>query len=163
MKKLFFETTKEDRLFVIPVTLVFVAALIVTGLDFIVLQKMVYHFGAVNALGLFLFVIGVAIRALGKRTLGEYYAYGLRILPNHKLVKHGIYRHIRHPITLAALIYGAGIPLFFSSLYGFIVMLAMIPFFLYRIEIEEKMLIEKFGEEYREYMKHTKKIIPFVY
>jgi protein-S-isoprenylcysteine O-methyltransferase Ste14 len=108
-------------------------------------------------------VVGVAMRALGKRTLGEYYAYGLRILPNHKLVKSGIYGHIRHPITLAAIIYSVGIPLFFSSLYGFIVMLTMMPFFLYRIEIEEKMLLERFGDEYREYMKHTKKIIPCIY
>lgn len=101
---------------------------------------MIYHFGAVNALGLFLFVIGVAMHAVGKRTSGEYYAYGLRILPKHKLTKHGIYRRIRHPITLVALLYSVGIPLFFSSLSGLIVMLAMIPFFLYRIEIEEKCL-----------------------
>jgi protein-S-isoprenylcysteine O-methyltransferase Ste14 len=34
---------------------------------------------------------------------------------------------------------------------------------LYRTKIEEKMLIEKFGDEYRDYMKKTKKLIPFVY
>jgi len=42
-------------------------------------------------------------------------------------------------------------------------MLGLIPCFLFRIKIEENMLIEKFGDEYREYMKDTKKIIPFIF
>jgi protein-S-isoprenylcysteine O-methyltransferase Ste14 len=32
-----------------------------------------------------------------------------------------------------------------------------------RIRIEEKMLIDAFGEEYKEYQKRTKKLIPFLY
>ncbi|MFQ6077173.1 MAG: methyltransferase family protein, partial [Candidatus Bathyarchaeia archaeon] len=56
-----------------------------------------------------------------------------------------------------------GIPLFFSSLYGFLLMLGLFPCYLYRIRIEENMLLEKFGDEYREYIKKTKKIIPFVH
>ena len=149
--------------FVIPATLVFALALLVAALDFIYIQKGVYRFGIVNAAGLALFLIGVVIRFVGKRTLGKYYSYGLRTLSDHKLVKHGIYKHIRHPISLAAIIYDVGIPLFFSSLYGFLLMLGLIPLMLYRIKIEEKMLIEKFGDEYREYMKKTKKLIPFIY
>jgi len=42
-------------------------------------------------------------------------------------------------------------------------MLGLIPCFLYRIKIEESMLIKKFGDEYREYTEKTKKIIPFIY
>jgi protein-S-isoprenylcysteine O-methyltransferase Ste14 len=126
-------------------------------------SKLIFHFGIVNAVGLVLFVVGVAIRGVGRITLGKYYSYGLRVLPDHKLIKHGVYRYIRHPISLAAIIYGVGIPLFFSSLYGFLIMLGLIPLILYRTRIEEKMLIEKFGDEYRDYMKKTKKLIPFIY
>jgi len=158
-----FQTERADLGFVIPATLVFVIALLLTALDFILIQKLIYRFGIVNAVGLALFLIGVVIRAVGKRTLGKYYSYGLRTLPDHKLIKHGIYKHIRHPISLAAIIYDAGIPLFFSSLCGFLLMLGLIPLMSYRIKIEEKMLIEKFGDEYREYMKKTKKLIPFIY
>jgi len=35
--------------------------------------------------------------------------------------------------------------------------------FLYRIKIEEKALLEKFGQEYNDYMKKSKKLIPFIY
>jgi len=158
-----FKTERSDWFFVVSATLVFVLSLLVTAWEFILIQYLTYRFGIVSAVGLILFVTGVAIRLVGKRTLGKYYSYGLRTLPDHKLVKHGIYRYVRHPISLAVLIYDPGIPLFFSSLYGFLVMLGLAPLILYRIRIEEKMLIERFGDEYREYMRGTKKLIPFVY
>jgi protein-S-isoprenylcysteine O-methyltransferase Ste14 len=158
-----FQTEKSDQPFVVLATLVFIVALVVTAWDFIVVQKMIYRFEMMNFVGLLLFVLGVVIRLVGRLTLGKYYSYGLRTLPNHKLVKHGIYKYIRHPISLAAIIYSAGIPLFFSSLYGFLIMLGLVPLILYRIRIEEKMLIEKLGDEYRVYMKRTKKLIPFIY
>jgi len=135
----------------------------VTAWDFVQIQEMIYHFGIVPAIGLILFLTGVVIRAVGRRTLGKYYSYGLRMLPNHQLVRHGIYKYIRHPISLAAIIYSIGIPLFFSSMYGFLIMLGLIPLILYRIKLEEKMLVDKFGDEYREYMKNTKRLIPLIY
>ena len=42
-------------------------------------------------------------------------------------------------------------------------MLGLIPYVIYRIKIEEEMLIEKFGIDYLEYMKKTKKLIPYIY
>jgi protein-S-isoprenylcysteine O-methyltransferase Ste14 len=42
-------------------------------------------------------------------------------------------------------------------------MLGIVPLFLYRIGIEEKMLIEKFGDEYLQYMKRTRKLTPLIY
>jgi len=56
-----------------------------------------------------------------------------------------------------------GFSLLFSSLYGFILMQGFVSLTLYRIGVEERMLTERFGDEYREYMKKTKKIIPFIY
>jgi len=161
MKISFFHTERADWGFIIPSTLIWASSLLVTAWDFVHLQGMTYNFGVVNTLGLSLFLIGVSMRRIGKRTLGKYYSYGLRT--PEKLITQGIYKHIRHPIYLAMLLYTAGIPLFFSSLYGFLVTLGFIPFTLYRIRIEEKMLIDTFGDEYREYTKKTKKIIPFIY
>jgi len=92
-------------------------------MDFVQIQEMIYHFGIV-----------------GRRILGKYYSYGLRVLPNHQLVRHGIYKYIRHPISLATIIYSIGIPLFFSSMYGFLIMLGLILLILYRLKLEEKCL-----------------------
>ncbi len=35
--------------------------------------------------------------------------------------------------------------------------------FLRRINIEEEVLIEQFGQDYIDYMKKTKRLIPFIY
>ena len=158
-----FKTLKTDQSFMVSATLIFVIGLLVAVWDFIQLQKAIWTLGLLNGVGLAVFVGGTVLRQVGKRTLGRSYSYGLRTLKDQKLIQHGVYRHIRHPITLAAIIYTPAIPLVLSSLYGFLVMLGIVPLFLYRIGIEEKMLIEKFGPEYVEYMKRTRKLIPFLY
>jgi len=159
--KISFQTERADWGFIVPSTLIWASSLLVTAWDFVHLQGMIYRFGMVNAFGLDLFLAGLSMRLVGRRTLGKHYSYGLK--PPEKLIKHGIYKHVRHPIYLAMLLYTSGVPLVFSSIYGFMPTLGFIPFILYRIKIEEKMLIEKFGDEYREYMKKTKKVIPFIY
>ena len=161
MKILFFHTARADWVFIVPTVVIWVSSLLVTAWDFIYLQGATYRFGPLSVLGLILFLIGQIIRRMGKKALGKQYSYGLK--PPEILVKRGLYKRVRHPIYLAMLLYTAGIPLFFSSLYGFLVTLGFIPFTLYRIRIEEKMLIDTFGDEYREYTKKTRKIIPFVY
>jgi len=35
--------------------------------------------------------------------------------------------------------------------------------YIYRANVEEQMLVNALGDSYREYMKHTKRFIPFVY
>jgi len=158
-----FQIERADWVFIIPASVIWIIALFVTAWDFVQLQGMIYRFSIVGAFGLVLFLIGVSMRRVAKRTLGKYYTYGLKTLEKYELVKHGIYKHVRHPIYLAMLLYNNGITLFFSSLYGFLFMQAFIPLIIYRVKIEENMLIKKFGDEYREYMKETKKLIPFIY
>ncbi len=78
----------------------------------------------------------------------------------HKLVTNGIYRYIRHPL------YTVGASLFIS--FGmmadswFIAALGILTFILMAIRTpkEEVNLIEKFGDEYREYMKRTGRFFP---
>jgi protein-S-isoprenylcysteine O-methyltransferase Ste14 len=159
--KVSFQTERADWGFIVPSTLIWVSSLFLTAWDFVILQGTVYRFSLASALGLVLFSAGLSLRLISRRTLGKYYSYGLK--PPEKLITHGIYKHIRHPCYFAMLLYTMGTPLVFSSLYGFVVTIGFVPFILYRIKIEEKMLIEKFGDTYREYMKKTKKLIPFTY
>jgi protein-S-isoprenylcysteine O-methyltransferase Ste14 len=78
----------------------------------------------------------------------------------HKLVTHGIYRWIRHPL------YTIGSALFIS--FGmmadswFVAALGILTFILMAIRTpkEEANLIAKFGDEYREYMKRTGRFLP---
>jgi protein-S-isoprenylcysteine O-methyltransferase Ste14 len=156
-----FQTERADWIFVIPSTLIWVCSLLATAWDFVQIQRMIYRFGTVNALGLGLFTVGVIMRRVAKMTLGKYYSYGLQT--PERITKNGIYKYVRHPCYFAMLLYGIGTPLIFSSFYGFLITLAFIPFVLYRMKIEETMLLRKFGDEYRDYMKRSKRLIPFIF
>ncbi len=123
---------------------------------------MVYIFDLPESIGLIAVLIGFSVRKMAKKTLGDYFLNGVNTLRKHKLVRHGIYGCIRHPMYLSAILLMLGTFLLLS-VYGSVVMLGFIPCILYRIHIEEKMLVEKFGKEYQGYMRKTKKIIPFIY
>lgn len=79
---------------------------------------------------------------------------------NHKLVTHGIYRWVRHPL------YSVGSSLYIS--FGlmadnwFVIFMGVVAFVVMAIRTpkEEANLIAKFGDEYREYMKQTGRFLP---
>ncbi len=79
---------------------------------------------------------------------------------NHKLVTHGIYRWVRHPLYTV----GSSLYIAFALMADnwFIILLATLAFIAMAIRTpkEEANLIEKFGDEYREYMKRTGKFLP---
>jgi protein-S-isoprenylcysteine O-methyltransferase Ste14 len=78
-------------------------------------------------------------------------------------VAHGIYRFTRGPTYLGVHLACIGMPVYASSWVGVLIMSALIPLFLYRIRIEERLLTEKFGDPLQTYREATRKLIPFVY
>jgi protein-S-isoprenylcysteine O-methyltransferase Ste14 len=135
---------------------------LVSVLDFVIIQHGIYHLDFV-ILGFVLVIVGLGVRIQATRTLGKFFSPTVRVLPEHKLIKHGIYKHIRHPIYLGSMLAFFSVTLIFHSLYGFIITTIAVPFILHKIQAEEQMFIEKFGDEYREYIKNSKKLIPYIY
>jgi protein-S-isoprenylcysteine O-methyltransferase Ste14 len=153
----------SDLLVLVAGGIIWFSAFVISVLDFIMVQGMVYRFDLVSLTGLILGVVGFAVRIQARRTLGMYWSPVVRTLPEHKLIRYGIYKHVRHPGYLGEILAYFLFPLFFHSLYGFLITILVIPVILYRIRIEEHMLIEKYGEEYRDYVQNSKKFIPYVY
>jgi protein-S-isoprenylcysteine O-methyltransferase Ste14 len=114
-------------------------------------------------LGVGMILLGLIIRLVAIATLKRNFSGRLRIREGHTLVKSGIYHWIRHPAYLGAIIAFLGVPVIFSSVLGFLVMFLIVPLLIHRIKLEERMLIERFGAGYEEYVKHSKKLIPFIY
>ncbi len=158
-----FQTRKADWYFIISATTVWLAALLVTTGDFAYVQQAVFRFRFDSLVGLTSMLLGIIVRRWAKMNLRKNFSPALRIRDDHQLVTNGIYKYIRHPAYSGNFLFWFGTPLLFSSFYGFLVMLLLIPCYLYRIKIEEKMLVGKFGEEYLEYMRHTKKLLPYIY
>jgi len=158
-----FKTHRADWYFIIPASLVWLVALAATAMDFLRHWREGYHFGIVNWIGLALMVAGVGIRVLARRALHGRFSYALRLVKGHELVQEGIYRYVRHPGYTGDLLFHFALTMALSSLRGFLVMLLLIPCFVYRMGLEERMLLERFGETYRQYMARTKRLIPFIY
>jgi protein-S-isoprenylcysteine O-methyltransferase Ste14 len=142
----------------------FVAAI----LDFIFLQNLTFQ--VFTLVGLCLLLIGGYLRFKARLELRKkagfsslYSTSRLQVVEGHRLVKDGLYKHVRHPLYLGETIRNLGIVLIFSSVYGVLFIAVGTIFLLLRIRIEEKMLIEAFGEDYKEYQRNTKRIIPYIY
>jgi len=114
-------------------------------------------------IGLIMLVAGMVIRFIAIATLKKNFSGALRIRDDHTLVKNGIYKRVRHPAYLGAILLFTGIPVMVSSPLGFLVMLLLVPYLLHRIKLEEGMMIERFGKEYEDYIRSSKRLIPFVY
>jgi len=117
--------------------------------------------GWVTGIGFLLMAFRFLIKYWAIRTLDKYWSSDLEIRENHKLIKKGLYKYLRHPVYFGRLIDVISIPLIANSYYTLILAILLHLVLLnIRIRIEEKVLIEKFGKDYVEYKKHTWGLIP---
>lgn len=115
-------------------------------------------------LGETLIILGIIFRLMIIRSLGKYFTVDVTIRQDHKIKKEGCYKYVRHPSYSFSLLTFLGLGLYLNNWISLVV--AFVPpflAFLYRIKIEEKALTDQFGDEYLEYRRHTKKLIPFIF
>ena len=100
---------------------------------------------------------------LAHRDPGRNWSMVLEIKEGHHLVKTGIYTKIRHPMYAQfwILVSAQGIVLANGLVIVFGIVAGGLLYFL-RVPREEEMLIAEFGDEYRDYMKTTGRVIPKV-
>ena len=114
-------------------------------------------------IGIFLILAGTAFRWYAIRTLGKYFTLQVATQPGQAVVENGPYRWIRHPSYTGSLMSLLGLGLVLSNWLSLIaVLLFTIIGYSYRIWVEEMALVNALGEPYRDYMKRTKRIIPFI-
>lgn len=111
--------------------------------------------------GAFLFA-GVAILLLfTHRALGPSWTPTLSLRENHQLVTRGIYKYIRHPGYAAHMIWAVAQPLMLQNwIAGFSFLVVALPQYLLRVEAEEQMMLDSFGDDYQDYMENTGRIFP---
>jgi protein-S-isoprenylcysteine O-methyltransferase Ste14 len=98
------------------------------------------------------------------RELGRNWSVSLEVRDQHRLVTSGVYRYVRHPMYSAfflwAVAQGLLLPNWVAGLSGLIGFGIL---FWFRVGREERLMLETFGQDYRTYMAHTARIVPWIY
>lgn len=108
---------------------------------------------------------GLGLAGLGAWTwsqvaLGSAWSAQLQLREAHHLVTSGPYARIRHPLYTAMWFWSAGLALV-TACWVFVALALLVIVGLWlRVPREEQMLVERFGDEYREYMSRTGRFIP---
>lgn len=76
------------------------------------------------------------------------------------LVTNGPYRWVRHPFYVTAAILMASVTVLTANWFIGISSLAVLALLAVRTPKEEQMLIERFGQDYRDYMAKTGRFVP---
>lgn len=114
--------------------------------------------------GVGLVTFGIVLFVWARRVLGRHYSGHLSVKTNQTLVQSGPYHFIRHPAYAGYLCMALGIGLGYSSLAGLASILALLlPGLVYRMSVEERLLMEHFGEAYRLYASATQRLIPGIW
>lgn len=92
--------------------------------------------------------------------LGRQVSGTLEIKESHTLVTSGPYKYIRHPMYLVYFIFNLGLFLVCGNLIALVIILLGLIVVASRMRVEEHMMIEQFGDEYREYMHRTGRFFP---
>lgn len=72
----------------------------------------------------------------------------------------GVFRHVRHPLYLAGIMFYLGLISATISIFSSVILVFILIFYNYIASYEEKLLEEKYGEEYLDYKRRTGKWIP---
>ena len=110
---------------------------------------------------LLILALNLGLFVLAHRDLGKNWSAILEIKEGHHLVRNGIYTKIRHPMYAHLWIWviAQGIVLANGLVLVYGIAAWGLLYFL-RVPKEEEMLVAEFGNEYREYMRETGRVIP---
>ncbi len=139
---------------------------ILVGLQFFIIFLMLLPIGAKTQYPYIgLSIIAVAL-LVGVLAITEHKQGNFNIRPdikeNGELVMSGIYRFVRHPMYLSVLLGMFGVAIIYFTYYEFVLFLFLAITLMIKLFYEEH-LWKCHTPEYSEYMKKTKRLVPFIF
>jgi protein-S-isoprenylcysteine O-methyltransferase len=114
--------------------------------------------------GMVFFVAGLLLRWWAIVTLGRFFTVDVTIEKDHELVERGPFRMVRHPSYTGVLLAFTGVALSLGNWAALLVILLPIgAAFIHRMNVEENALSGALGPQYTDYMRRTKRLMPFIY
>jgi protein-S-isoprenylcysteine O-methyltransferase Ste14 len=117
------------------------------------------------------FAIGLAILWLGRllrkhcwKMLGPHFTGDVKVSADQPVIDKGAYRWVRHPSYTGGMLMYFGTGLALTNWLSTIIMtISGAAGYIYRVYVEEKALQANLGGRYQEYMRRTKRFVPFVF
>ncbi|MEU5421600.1 methyltransferase family protein [Streptomyces sp. NPDC001407] len=107
---------------------------------------------------------GIALRLWSIIALGRFFRATVHIQQGHRLVSSGPYRWVRHPSYSGMLLGLLGFAVLVGNALSWLVFaVCALAAMAYRIRVEERMLLDALGEDYRAYAARTRRLIPGVW
>lgn len=95
--------------------------------------------------------------------MNTYASRAIETMENQKVIKHGVYSRIRHPMYLGAILIIVMTPVALGSFLGVLLSAPLIVIIVFRIMDEEKLLVQEL-EGYEQYCNETKyRLIPHIW
>ena len=145
----------SGRLISVSVVISFIVAYSFALSGIALLPSWSFYFGIV------VIILGIVVRQWSIAVLGRFFSGMVGVQEGQKVVDRGPYRLVRHPSYTGVLLTLVGVGLAFQSWAAVLVILLMFSLaYGYRMYVEEKVLTLELGDEYVEYSKRTKRLIP---
>jgi protein-S-isoprenylcysteine O-methyltransferase len=129
-----------------------------------VLFRHPFTWDAITTAALAMMCAGLILRVWAVLTLGRYFTWFITVYDDHKVIRTGPFRFIRHPAYCGALLLFVGTLLFVHAWIGAALSLVFQLFaYVRRIRYEEAMMIERLGEPYRTYTREVRALVPLLW
>lgn len=115
---------------------------------------------ALRAVGVGFMVLVMPLMLWMLSSLGKNITPTITTRAEHQLVVSGPYKYIRHPLYSFGTLFFFGASLLAGNWLLWLGAVVALYALFSRTPLEEQMLIEKFGDQYRDYMKRTGKYLP---
>jgi len=139
---------------VMLIPLVYVFSSVLDFADYVLLNW-------IGWIGVVLFGLAIWLLWRSHADLGRNWTPTLGIRDEHRLVTKGVYKYIRHPMYAAHWLWAiAQVLILHNWIAGYSFLVVAVPLYLLRVNDEEQMMLEQFGEEYRAYMERTGRMVP---
>ncbi|TSB47063.1 methyltransferase family protein [Alkalicoccobacillus porphyridii] len=150
---------KSYYLILFAITITVMASLSFRELSFFTIENASFTW-----LSLFIYGVGIFLRYWSMLTLKQQFTRHVEVSADKKLVSHGPYRYMRHPLYTALFVIMIGLSSYLASWTGLLITLILVlPALLFRIKLEEGMLTEALGKNYDEWKQQRWILVPWIY
>lgn len=107
-------------------------------------------------------VLGLFVAIWARATLSGNWSSDVTFKQGHELIRRGPYRFVRHPIYTGILMMCLGTAIEMARLRSWLALPLMAIAFWIKLKQEERLMLRHFGDQYRDYQRQVKALVPFV-